>query len=412
MADETKSSKTILVISKYLPEYTGAAFRLNGLYNRLYAQKGNPSDNVEILCNSTSLTKSKTYHHDGLQIRRIVFPYRASWIPKKLRDAIKTYYEASLSFLYLMRKKPEFLHIAGYSGATMAALLYGRIYKIPRLIELVTNNATPFQYLPGLRYPNFLRLDKQTVIITISQKLADDCTKSGLTENIWCRPNPIDENRFMPDAEQKYTIRENTSPFDKDDIVIAMVAKFMPQKNQILLIDVMKCLPENHKLLLAGPRSTTGIYKERDTKYFNAIIKRIKQNNLEHRIHIHPEFIEADQYMKASDIYVMPQYNEGLGTPMLEAIACGVPVVANEEESAFRQWIKDNENGYLSAMKPEEWAKNIERAQAIPKDTLEKSVAAIHDFASTQKCDENYIRIISALKNISPEDEVKIQNVI
>jgi glycosyltransferase involved in cell wall biosynthesis len=30
-----------------------------------------------------------------------------------------------------------------------------------------------------------------------------------------------------------------------------------------------------------------------------------------------------------ADVYMFPTKEEGLGTPMLEAIACGTPVVAN-----------------------------------------------------------------------------------
>ncbi|MGH1456365.1 MAG: glycosyltransferase family 4 protein [Alphaproteobacteria bacterium] len=399
--------KTLLVISKYLPEYTGAAYRLHSLYQRI------GSADIEVLCTSTSETKNMAYTHDGIRVKRVVFPLALSATPNRLINAIKVYYEAFFSFFYIRRQKPEFLHIAGYSGATMAALLYGRIYNVPRLVELVTSEATPFQYLPGLRYSNFLKLEKRTVIIAISKKIANECKQKGLNKNIWCRPNPIDASRFTPPSEKnKASLRQALCPFKDNDIIISMVAKFMPQKNQIFLLDVLRRLPENYKLLLAGPRVNSGIFQKRDADYFKNIEKTIKDYTLENRVHIHDGFVDAADYMKASDVYVMPQYTEGLGTPMLEAIACGVPVVANATEPAFQEWIKDGENGYLSAMNSENWAQHIINAHELGFKKTATASKDILEIASIQKCDDNYIKIISALMNIPANMKVDLKNVL
>lgn len=400
--------KSTLVISKYLPEYTGAAYRLHSLYQRLHHDV-----QVDVLCNSTSELSSKKYTHDRISVRRIVFPWVFLRAPARLRNAAKVYYEAIGSFLYLLRKRPQFLHVAGYSGGTMAALLYGRIYKIPRMLELVTCDAIPDQCLPGLRYSRFLRLDQRTVIVAISEKIAEGCKQKNYIQNVWCRPNPIDEHKFVPpSAEIKNALREKLSPFTNRDVVICMVAKFMPQKNQIFLIDVLAHLPLEYKLVLAGPRSQSGTFKERDEIYFESMLQRIKELNLEERVCVCAEFVEASDYIKAADVYVMPQYTEGLGTPMLEAIACGVPVVANVNEPAFVQWIREDENGYLSPMIPKLWAENIKKSIEIPEDVLKQSSLYIHQVASTAACDESYKKLIAELKQISPAEELNVSNVL
>ncbi len=62
-------------------------------------------------------------------------------------------------------------------------------------------------------------------------------------------------------------------------------------------------------------------------------------------------FVKAEKYIKISDVYAMPAYNEGLGTPLLESIACGVPIVANSNEPSFKEWINNGENGYLEKLR-------------------------------------------------------------
>lgn len=398
--------KVLLVISKYLPEYTGAAYRLDNFYRR------QPDIELKVLCNSTSEKKSATYTHEGIEVRRVVFPWQWTSLPLRIRTAAKVYYEAVFSFCHLWRERPEFLHIAGYSGGTMAALIYGRLFGVPRLIELVTSEATPYQYLPGLLYPRFLELERKTAIVAISQNIADGCKKRGLQKNVWCRPNSIDETRFFPELAEKMRYRKSLSPFGEQDIVITMVAKFMPQKNQIFMLDVIRFLPEEYKLLLAGPRAQTGMFKDRDEKYFADILAGITDYGLQDRVHIEAGFVDAASYMKAADIYVMPQHTEGLGTPMLEAMACGLPVVANRDEAAFAEWVRDGENGYLSTMNPEIWAQNIQKAHDIPLPNLERASHDIRDIASTAKSDARYRRLMAALLCAPKDGEFEIKDVI
>ena len=402
--------KILLVISKFHPEYTGAAHRLDQMYRRL--QKHHPDLKIGVLCNSTVYMRSENYEHDGWNVERCVFPLKLSFLPTRARNAIKVYYEFCGTMLRLMRQKPDVVHTAGYSGGTMAALLYARQKNIPRLVELVTKNALPLQFLPGLRYRKALALEKQTIIIAISQQIADGCHKIGLQKNVWARPNPVNEMQFFLDSDKKQNYRKALSHFHKTDIVIAMVAKFMPQKNQIFLLDVIQNLPDIFKILLAGPIVESGIYRTRDQAYFDELLQKAKLLKLEDRIHICTGFVNASAYMKASDIYAMPQYSEGLGTPMLEAIACGLPVVANKDEAAFCEWIKDGENGFLRPLQPQEWAEAFIAATKISELQRQKSSNQILGIAKTQKIDEQYMKIIDKLLQSSAEDVLEVEQII
>ena len=403
-------TKILLVISKYYPEYTGAAYRIDSMYRRLISH--DPDLQIDVLCNSTSYMKSENYQHKGWNVQRCVFPWRFNFLPLRLRSALKTYYEFIGSLLRFTLHKPDLIHIVGNSGCTMAALLYFRWCRKPRIIELVTKEASPVQFLPGLRYKHKLALDTQTIVVAISQNLADNCKALGLSGNIWCRPNPIDEKRFFVDNKARDRLRSKNSPFQESDVVIGMVAKFMPQKNQIFLLQVLQRLPNQFKLLVAGPLVETGIFGERDGAYFQHFQNQIIHLNLQSRVHIHTGFVDASDYMKACDIYVMPQFNEGLGTPMLEAMACGLPVIANKDEVAFSEWIKESENGFLCELDANNWSEAIIKACQFSSKQRTDSSKHVLSLADATHIDQQYVTIIKQLILAKPEDTLNISSIL
>ncbi|WP_417835861.1 glycosyltransferase family 4 protein [Thalassospira tepidiphila] len=388
-------TKILVVISKFLPEYSGAATRISQLYKRLTATR--PDLDVSFLCNSTSIDKSSQFEVDTLNITRISVPnyYRKlfSAFPDRLENAIITWIESYLSWREIKKTHPDVVHIIGTSGATIAANYWANKKNIPRLIELVTSEASAFQYLPGLRYD--LRLNRNTAVIAISAQLAEKCRQQGLTGQTWHRPNPVDNKRFFPEPLKRLNYREMLGPYQSKDILLCMVAKFMPQKNQLFLLEVLALLPRHYKLLLAGPIVDDGHLAKRDQTWLKSIQARAEKSDIYGRVSIKTGFVDTAVYIKASDIYLLPNKNEGLGTPMLEAIACGVPVVANGEEPAFQEWITDNSTGRLCKMSPRDWAKTI---IAISKfDHYSPRSHKIHEICNLEVHDKNYLRLLDTL---------------
>jgi len=405
--------KIQVVGSKFPPEYAGAGIRIQNTYRRLSA--GGTALQWSVITGSTEFPGHARYVYDGIEVERIssrLFAQRklSSQFMARLFHALRSWLEAARLWRLLSSRQFDLLHIYGNSSVTAAAIIYAAVKRKRVIIELVTTKTSALQSLPGLRIAPFLRrrLARGSLIVAISQALAERCQADGFARNVWMRPNPVDTSRYFPEPERRAALRARHSPFSDGDIVLGMVAKFMPQKNQIFLIDVLAQLPDRFKLVLAGPQVTQGPLAARDYSYIAALHQRVADVGCERRVHIVPEFVPAEDYIKLSNIYLLPNTDEGLATPMLESLACGVPVIGNAGEPAFRQWIDDGRNGYLCPLDVALWAKATERAVELPPSAMRRAAAQVADIASAEKIDRKFLRLLETLVAMPPNQELDV----
>jgi glycosyltransferase involved in cell wall biosynthesis len=391
--------KVQIVCSKFPPEYAGAGLRIHNTYRRL-AKEG-AALRWQVITNSIEFPGNTTYNHDGTPVDRIAARWPAvrqggGWAAR-LAQAMRIWGEALQTLMRLANRRYDLMHVFGMSASTAAAILWARLSGTPLVIELVTARADPRQDLPGLRYGSLLRLHNRTLIVAISAALGERCRQLGFTGNVWVRPNPVDTARFFPKLQHRLELRSRLTPFGEHDVVLSMVAKFMPQKNQIFLLDMLARLPERFKLVLAGPVVTAGPLLQRDAAYMIALRQRIVDLGLQHRVHLVPDFVAAEDYIALADGYMLPNYDEGLATPMLESLASGVPVLANDGEAAFRQWVDDGRTGFLRPLDADAWAEAAQKLAQLPPEMLMQASRHIADAASTSRIDADFYRLLHAL---------------
>lgn len=386
-----------------MPEYSGSGFRAHNLYRRLTGK--HPEIKVTVLAGSETENTCADYSYDGFKVKRIAgkpFPDVRGKFLRALKISMNFHseYVAAMNHIKTL-PKPNLIHIFGKNYVTAAALNYARAHEIPAIIELCNEMDTPLQYIPRLnRIEASGRLPEKYHFVCISERLRSACLKNNIPEgNLWCRPNPVDENRFRTvDEAEKFSLRKKLTRFDERDIVISYVAKYIPRKNHRLLVEAIRLLPEQYKLLLTGPIVDSGPLRDRDSSVFNDLARRVAEYGLSSRVQISNGFIEnIEEYYQMSDVYAFPTLSEGLGTPMLESLSCGIPVVANMIHGVTDIWIKDGRNGYLGNANAAEFAEKITLATKISRDDMLRESEILLSKASTAVLDEKYISIIGNL---------------
>lgn len=101
---------------------------------------------------------------------------------------------------------------------------------------------------------------------------------------------------------------------------ILNVGTIEKRKNAMLIVKALKQTNENIPLVIIG----------RETSYVAEIKDYLKINHLEHRVIFlhHISFDELPVVYQLANLFVYPSRFEGFGIPIIEALQCGIPVIA------------------------------------------------------------------------------------
>ena len=163
------------------------------------------------------------------------------------------------------------------------------------------------------------------IIVAASQFIKDDLIKLGIYgDKITVIHSGIDHKIFFPDLNLSDTVE--LSPFAiKRPYFIYASSLSSPSKKHIELIKAFELFKDKtelpHRLVLAG----------NDGNYANEIHKAVFASKYATDIFL-TGFFPAESLSKlygAAEACVFPSVNEGAGLPLLEAMACGIPVIAS-----------------------------------------------------------------------------------
>lgn len=155
----------------------------------------------------------------------------------------------------------------------------------------------------------------------------------------------------------------------KSDIIF--VGRLLENKNVGLLIDAVKLVRRTKRdvrciIVGDGPERA---------KLQAQVQKQGLENNVTFFNFI-SDHNELYSLMKSSRMLVLPSIREGFGIVVVEANACGIPVITtSHEQNAARFLIVEGENGLLTGLSPRELAAKIRqilRSEMHPNKTLEE----------------------------------------
>jgi glycosyltransferase involved in cell wall biosynthesis len=97
------------------------------------------------------------------------------------------------------------------------------------------------------------------------------------------------------------------------------------------------------------------------------------------------EYAQMLSLLKASKVFVFPSTREGFGIAVIEAMACGLPVITvHHPMNASLELIKDGENGFICAVDEKDIAAKI---LLLCKDTGAREAMALRALSSVRKFD-------------------------
>ena len=147
------------------------------------------------------------------------------------------------------------------------------------------------------------------------------------------------------------------------DIFLLSVGEISDRKNHVVVIEAMKHLVQNY------PQLKYFICGQGEKK--QELQQLIRKYHLEDHVKLLGFRTDVAELCQAADVFVFPSKQEGLPVALMEAMACGVPVVCSRIRGNT-DLVKNGENGHLvSADQPEEYIQAIEKLLRIWKNTEE-----------------------------------------
>ena len=220
--------------------------------------------------------------------------------------------------------EPDLVHIdeEPYSAATFQLTRACRRRQVPSLFFTWQNLDKPVPQPFGAMRAYVFRYTAGAIAGT--RRAADVLRRSGYTGELSIIPQfGVNTDWFAPDEEARATIRERVAATD-DDLVVGFGGRLVPEKGVDLLIAAAARYPHFRLVLLGdGPLRAT-------------LEGQAKQAGVADRVHFagHIPSLEVPRWLPGLDVLALPslttkRWTEQFGRILVEAMSCGVPVVAS-----------------------------------------------------------------------------------
>lgn len=159
-------------------------------------------------------------------------------------------------------------------------------------------------------------LKKADVVLAVSNALKHEIIATGVegisnkTRICW---NSVDINKFS--SEENNSFKEEYKLTDKP--IVLFVGNLIKRKNVDSLIEAKKVANSDYYLVIVG-----------DGPLFSKLKKKVEEENVRDVIFTGSRN-DVENIIPSCDVLVLPSYSESFGLVLIEALACGKPVIGS-----------------------------------------------------------------------------------
>lgn len=311
-----------MVMSTPFPPEEGIGYHVYNLSKKLI-ERGH-----EIIVITRSSLKTKTDPVDDIKVIRVTFipfyPFHVN-IHRFFVNRLFKSIEKEFDIVHIHTPLSPLIK----TSLPIVSTIHTSMIEDARHIEIVDLKSVGIKVLTRLvSYPLVSRLiENSKVVTTVSNSVAHELKKYYGLDNAVVVGNGVDEKIFIPAKEKS------------EENYILYVGRLSYRKG---LFDLLKCAEQicqdyDVKFVLVGKGELEGKLK-----------KKIKEEGLQDKVVLlgHIEHKKLIHLYQNSMIFVLPSHYEGLPTVLLEAMSCGLPLVATAVSGCVYV-IKHEYNGLL-----------------------------------------------------------------
>lgn len=307
--------KIAILVAGYPPVYKGGT-EIATTYIAKYASY--EGHDVHVIALDGTSEGEVLYKADNYQIHRIKtipVPYLYGLV-------------ALSSIIAIIRDiKPDIIHAQG-SQMGFLALIASKITGIPYML-----------YGRGEIYVDwFMKSYITKLLMKHAQRVIAQTENMKLellkyyNRSIEVIPNGIEIERFGTISKQE---ARKSLRISQDTMVVLAVGKTRPEKNYLQLIEIMKLVGGNVvTMVLGGGQQLEMLRREALMSGRCVLFVGDKDNN------------QISTYMSAADVFINTSSSEGFPMAVLEAMASGLPILANNV-TGMSEIVTNGKNGYL-----------------------------------------------------------------
>jgi glycosyltransferase involved in cell wall biosynthesis len=312
------------------------------------------------------------------------------------------------------RHQYDLIYVSGYKALGLTAVVVSRLLRKRCVLKAdsngemsgaffdrgrqrlgLTSESALFRLFLTLRNRILRRADR---FLAISTDIAEELHRHAIQpQAIEAVTNSVDTNRFAPVNPTTKAALRRTLLLPPDRIIVTFTGRLVSYKGLPLLLRVWEQVQPVHSramLLLVG---SGGL----DIHNCEAELKRVVEGKgLQHSVRFTGDVHNVHEYLQASDIFVFPTEKEAFGISLVEAMACGLPVISTPT-GGIKDFLVDGQNGLLV-----EAGSFQQLCDAIHRLLTDASLAALLGSAALSTARGRYARDVVLEKHIDLFDRL------